>query len=154
MSSTRVDFYLLQDAADNEETAIQSKYALACRLIEKAYLRGHKVFVFCNNRQEAETLDELLWTFKEESFIPHNLQGEGPDKPPPIQIGSDEAVEPRGFSDILLNLSEIIPAFSQRFQRIMEIVPNAEQAKEISRVHYREYRAKGCALQTHQLALC
>ena len=73
MSSTRIDFYLLQDVADNEEKASQSKYALACRLIEKAYLRGHKVFVFCNNRQEAETLDELLWTFKEDSFIPHNL---------------------------------------------------------------------------------
>ena len=156
MSSIRVDFYLLQDNAGQEEpglknvsqaTAINSKALFACRLIEKAYLRGHQLFVYCNNKQDAEALDELLWIFKEDSFIPHNLQGEGPERPPPIQIGYER--EPRGFSEILLNFADTIPDFFNRFQRVMEIVPNEEQAKEISRLHYREYRAKGCVLKTH-----
>ncbi|OGV51991.1 MAG: DNA polymerase III subunit chi [Legionellales bacterium RIFCSPHIGHO2_12_FULL_42_9] len=158
MSSIRVDFYLLQVNTGQEEpdlenvsqaTAINTKALFACRLIEKAYLRGHQLFVYCNNKHDAETLDELLWTFKEDSFIPHNLQGEGPENPPPIQLGYER--EPSGFSEILLNFSDIIPAFYNRFQRVMEIVPNEEQAKELSRLHYKEYRANGCVLKTHPI---
>ena len=143
MPPIRVDFYLLK--ATNPE----APWLVACRLLEKAYLRGHQVFVSCSNQQDAEKLDELLWTFKDNSFIPHNLQGEGPEPPPPIQIGYKE--EPRGFNDILLNLATDIPIFYPRFRRIIEIVANNEAAKNLSRTHYRDYRAKECELQTHEI---
>lgn len=143
MPLIRVDFYLL--ASDQNDT----RWLVACRLLEKAYAKGHKVYVLCNNKQDAELLDELLWTFKEDSFIPHNLQGEGPEPPPPIQIGYEQ--EPRGFNDILLNLSNSIPSFYARFKRIMELVINVETEKEKSRAHYRDYRAKNCELHTHQI---
>lgn len=145
MSPIRVDFYLL--SSDQSE----ARWLIACRLLEKAYAKGHKVFVLCNNKHDAELLDELLWTFKEESFIPHNLQGEGPEPPPPIQVGYEG--EPRGFNDILLNLSDHIPNFYSRFKRVMEIVINVESAKELSRKQYRDYRNKGCELHTHQIEL-
>ena len=139
----RVDFYL-SHSPDPEAI-----WLLACRLIEKAYLRGHRVFVHCNNQHDAEHLDELLWTFKDDSFIPHNLQGEGPEPPPPVQIGYDS--EPRGFNDILINMSDAIPAYFQRFNRIMELVGASEEEKVISRNHYRDYRSQGCKLQMHDL---
>ncbi|MCW8386457.1 DNA polymerase III subunit chi [Fluoribacter dumoffii] len=145
MPLIRVDFYLL--ASDQPD----ARWLVACRLLEKAYAKGHKVYVLCNNKQDAELLDELLWTFKEDSFIPHNLQGEGPEPPPPIQIGYER--EPRGFNDILLNLADYIPDFYSRFKRIMQIVNNVEADKELSRAHYRDYRAKGCELHTHHLEL-
>lgn len=141
--SHRVDFYLLNKAADD-------KWLYACRLLEKAYRLGHRVFVFCDNQQNAEHLDELLWTYKDNSFIPHNLQGEGPEPPPPVQIGYQ--AEPRGFNDILLNLSSTVPAFFSRFNRIIEIVPEDEQSKEISRENYRTYRNAQCKIQTHQIS--
>lgn len=143
MPPIRVDFYLL--ASDQ----IDARWMVTCRLLEKAYAKGHKVYVLCNNKQDSEFLDELLWTFKEASFIPHNLQGEGPEPPPPIQIGYER--EPRGFNDILVNLSNSVPAFYPKFKRIMEIVVNLEADKEQSRSRYRDYRAKGCELHTHQI---
>ncbi|MCP0914101.1 MULTISPECIES: DNA polymerase III subunit chi [Legionella] len=143
MSPIRIDFYLLAHEYQ------QNEWLTACRLLEKAYTRGHQVFVFCNKKEDAELIDELLWTYKEDSFIPHNLQGEGPEPPPPIQIGY--STEPRGFSDILLNMSSIIPPFFTRFRRIMEIVTPNDAAKEISREHYREYRKHGCELHTHTI---
>lgn len=143
MSHIRVDFYLL---ASNEASAAR---IFSCRLLEKAYLRGQNIFVYCNDRQEAEKLDELLWTFKENSFVPHHLQGEGPEPPPPIQIGYQ--TEPRGFNDILLNLATEIPAFYLRFRRIMEIVVHDEAAKTLGRAHYRTYRAQQCELYTHEI---
>lgn len=141
--SPRVDFYLL----NNNDP--QASWLLACRLLEKAYLRGHRIFVYCNNQSQAEKLDELLWTFKDDSFIPHNLQGEGPEPPPPVQIGYQQ--EPRGFNDILLNMADEIPPFYTRFKRIMELVANDEASKELSRLHYREYRKKQCELHTHAI---
>ncbi len=139
----RVDFYLLKDEQP------EAPWLVACRLLEKAYYKGHQVFAFCKNQQDAEKLDELLWTFKEESFVPHNLQGEGPEPPPPIQIGF--GAEPRGFHDILLNMTAEIPAFHGRFKRIIEIVSNNESTREVSRQHYRDYRAKGYQLETHDI---
>ena len=144
MPQQRVDFYLLEGY---EKDAV---LLVACRLLEKAYLRGHKVFVFCNEKQQAERLDELLWTYKEDSFVPHHLQGEGPTPAPAVQIGYEN--EPQGFNDLLLNLADAIPPFSKRFRRIMEIVAPDDHAKDISRNHYREYRSHACELHTHDLS--
>ncbi len=141
----RVDFYLL----DKSEPG--ALWLLACRLIEKAYARGHRVFVQCQNQHDAERLDELLWTYKDDSFIPHNLQGEGPEPPPPVQIGYDK--EPRGFNDIFINLTDSVPPFFTRFSRVIELVAADEEAKAICRDHYRHYRANGCELQTHHINL-
>jgi len=143
MAIVRVDFYLLNDPEP------QAILTVACRLLEKAYLHGHRVFVHCEHQKSAEHLDEYLWTYKEDSFLPHHLQGEGPEPPPPIQIGYSG--EPRGFNDILLNLAPTIPSYFTRFRRIMEIVSPDERAKEISRLHYREYRQQQCDLHTHVL---
>ena len=144
MSPTRVDFYLL---ASQEADA---RWLYACRLIEKAYQKGHRVYVLCANRSEAELLDELLWTFKDDSFIPHNLQGEGPEPPPPVHIAYDQ--EPKGFNDILLNLTQAIPPCFRVFKRVMELVSNEEALKEQGRVRYKEYRARGCVLHLLDLA--
>jgi len=148
MNQTSVDFYLLEDSTDD------AKWLLACRLAEKAYLRRHQVLIYCDCQDTAEMLDELMWIFKENSFIPHNIQGEGPNSPPPIQIGyAGYTTDPTGFSDILFNLSDEIPVFHQRFKRIIEIVPHNDLEKEISREHYRQYRISGFKIQTHAIPL-
>ena len=148
MSPIRVDFYLLASTPLAEEQA-DDRGLVACRLLEKAYSKGHRVYVHCDNQQDAEQLDELLWTFRDDSFVPHNLHGEGPEPPPPVQIGYGK--EPRGFNDLLLNLSTSIPVFYSKFKRIIEIVPNLESEKEISRLRYKDYKMKGCDLQMHTL---
>jgi DNA polymerase-3 subunit chi len=143
MLPIRVDFYLLASEQPDDLSL------LACRLVEKAYSRGHRIFILCKDQQSAEHLDELLWTYKDDSFIPHNLQGEGPEPPPPVQIGYGK--EPRGFNDILINLSSAIPDCCNRFKRIIELVSPLESEKELSRVRYKDYRSKGYALHTHHI---
>ena len=137
---TRVDFYLLSNNDPN---------AVICRLIDKAYQRGHRVFVFADTIQNAQRIDEALWTFRDDSFIPHLMQNEGPEPPPPVQLGCEEPS--RHFSDILVNISGKIPTWYKRFQRVLEIVPGEETAKVASRERYREYRAAQCELQTHSI---
>lgn len=136
----KIDFYILP-----EDNCLQ----LACKLIEKAYKNRHRVYIHTENETVAHQLDELLWTYKEESFIPHNLYGEGPDPAPPIQIGF--ASTPEKHRDILINLSNDIPVFYKQFARIMELVPNSPSIQERARENYRIYRSNGYDIQTHKL---
>ncbi len=139
----RIDFYITDDESSN------ATWHIACRLLEKAHLLSHQVFVYCNHQQDAELLDELLWTFKEQSFIPHHIQGEGPEPPARIQIGFSE--EAYGFHDVLLNMSDVVPSFYTQFRRVIEIVGGDESAKIIKRNHYQTYRKMGLKIETHNL---
>lgn len=136
----KIDFYIL-----SEGSCLQ----LACRLIEKAYKNRHRVYIHTENQADAHELDELLWTYKEESFIPHNLYGEGPDPLPPIQIGFNET--PEKHRDILINLSNQIPTFYKQFSRVMELISHHHEIQERARENYRIYRAKGYDITTHKL---
>ncbi|MDR3477777.1 MAG: DNA polymerase III subunit chi [Gammaproteobacteria bacterium] len=139
----RIDFYILA------ETDPSGRLRLACRLIEKAYKNRHRVYVNTDNEQEAKQLDELLWTYRDDSFLPHNLYGEGPEPAPPIQIGYQTT--PEKHRDILLNLSKTIPEFYQQFARVLEIVSNDADIQNAARENYRQYRTQGHDINTHKL---
>lgn len=130
---SQVLFYLLNDSQDKQH--------YACELIEKAYQKGRRIYIHCNTQTQAEDMDNLLWGFKADSFIPHNLQGEAPMPPPPVQLGySDNA---KGFYDILINFSDQIPVFHEQFKHIVELVDDDPETKTRLRLHYREYQSLG-----------
>ena len=141
MSPIRVDFYLLNDSHP------ESIGDMACRLLEKAYNGGYRVFVCCQDREEAAALDTQLWTYKAERFIPHGLVWENFELPPPIQLGCERPVN--DTADLILNLASSVPSFSSTLRRIIEIVPAIDTAKAISREHYRIYRTHQFELHTH-----
>lgn len=136
---TTIDFYLAT------EPDINACYNLVCKLVDKAYQQKKSVYIYANSTTEAKILDDLLWTFRDDAFIPHGLYQETDDN---IQIGHD--VTPENFHDILLNLTPQPPQFFQQFQRVLEIVP--QNAKETSRQKFRFYREKQCEITTHDLA--
>jgi DNA polymerase-3 subunit chi len=139
----RIDFYILED------TNPTARLRLVCRLIEKAHKNRHRVYVHTGASALALQLDELLWTYREDSFLPHNLYGEGPEPAPPIQIGFDAIPEKQ--RDILINLSVDIPDFFPQFQRVLEIISAAPDVQAAGREHYRRYRELGHAITTHKL---
>lgn len=95
-------------------------------------------------------MDNQLWLFKTSSFVPHNIQGEGPTPPPPIQLGFKDHA--RGFSDILINLSSEIPPFYRQFKRLIEIVDTEPNTKEVLRKHYRYYQSQSHPIQNHKIS--
>lgn len=142
--SIRVDFYLIHHQQP------QANWLTACRLLEKAYQHQHQVFVQCTTQQEAEFLDALLWTYKDNSFIPHSLEKDALDTSTPIHIGYQNP--PPAPHDILMNMTPDIPSYFAQFRRIIEIVLPDDDAKAISREHYREYRSHQCQLHTHTIS--
>lgn len=123
----------------------EDKLHFACELIENLYKQKHKIFIQCTHQQAAEAFDDLLWGFKMDSFIPHNLQGEGPTPPPPVQIGFSDSA--KGFYDTFINLSDEVLPFAGQFKEVIEIVDNDEANKKRLRQHYRHYQAKGFQLK-------
>lgn len=138
-----ITFYVLADPDPGK------RLTTACRIIEKAFQQKHSIFVRAANRAEAEQLDELLWTFRADSFIPHHLVGEGPTPPPPVRIGWD--VIPPGAGDLLVNLHPDMPPQPGRFRRIVEIVGGDEALRAPARQHWRQYKQQGYAVTSHDL---
>lgn len=138
-----IDFYILAEASES------SRLAFTCRLLEKAYHNNHRVYVHTDHEALAQQIDELLWTYRDDSFIPHHLYGEGPDPAPPIQIGF--GVTPEKHHDILINLSNNVPEFYKQFNRIIEIVSHDPAVQTASREHYKQYRGYGYDITTHKL---
>jgi DNA polymerase-3 subunit chi len=141
---TNIAFYIL------EESSSMQRLRLACRLLEKAYKNRHRIYVNADDEKQAHLLDEMLWTYKDDAFVPHNLYGDGPEPAPPVQIGF--VITPDKQRDILLNLSLEVPAFYSQFARILEIVSADSAIQAAGREHYRQYRAAGYEITTHKLS--
>lgn len=140
----RVDFYVLQRADE------RSRYTLACKLAEKAYRLENTVYIHARNREDATKLDELLWTFRDGSFVPHALSGIDSDTAAsPVTIGCDADNVPA--RDLLINLCDDIPAFAESFPRVAELVSSDPDRRQLSRKRFAEYRDKGHSIQTHKL---
>lgn len=140
---TRIDFYILPDINP------RSRLPFACRLIDKAYRLGHKVFIQAAEA-DAYEMDELLWQHQPESFLPHNLLGEGPNTSPPIQIGYGQSSG--NHRDVLVNLTGSVPTFYNQFNRVAEIVTQDDTTKQASRINFKYYRAQGHSPHSHDLS--
>ena len=140
---TRIDFYVLPDADPAQRSV------LACKLAEKAYGQGLKVYIHTASEDDSRRLDELLWTFRAGSFLPHAIDSAVEDDAPPILLGHDR--EPAGHSDVLINLGAEIPRFFGRFERVAELVDQRPELLAQSRERFRFYRERGYELKTHQL---
>jgi len=140
----RVDFYVLKDATPKQ------RWNFACRLTEKAYLRTLKVAVLADNDADARSLDELLWTFNERSFVPHALHRESAaETTAPVYVTADPDGGPG--ADLLVNLSNRMPAAPLRFARIAEIIDADAERKRLGRERFKSYRDLQLPLETHQL---
>ncbi len=139
-----VSFYILP----SEST--QERYEFACKLIEKAYRSGCFCYVLTDNAEQSQKIDDLLWTFRAGSFIPHQIYtGERPTLEKIILIGSLDV--PELWQKTVINLSSYCPKQVDKIERILEILDNSEATKELGRNRYRHYQQSGITITTHKI---
>lgn len=138
----RVEFYIL--STDQEARRLE----YVCRLTEKAYHLGHSLYLHCPPDQLAH-LDELLWTFKQGSFVPHALYDEADSGRCPVWLGAGQQPPP---VQVLIQLADAVPPFFQRFERVVEVVTQASEVKARARARFRHYRSYGIEPLSHQIA--
>lgn len=144
---TKVDFYILNDP--NADARART----ACKITEKAYQQQLKVYIHTTSASEAKAMDDLLWTYRAGSFLPHCLkQSQTPEilRSVPILIG--HADDPLDQRQVLLNLTNDVPLFFSQFDRVAEVVGMGENDRDEGRKRYRFYKDRGYELATHELS--
>lgn len=138
-----VSFYILPTES------LKDRYLFACKLIEKAYRSGCFCYVMTDSAEQSRELDDLLWSFRAGSFIPHQVySGEPPGIDKVILVGSLNA--PENWQNTLFNLSSHYPDPGPQTERILEILDNSETTKEAGRKRYRQYQQSGMKITTHK----
>lgn len=137
----KADFYVLP-ANDSD-----ARGRFLCRLMEKIGTMGHHIFIHTANESEAKRIDQLLWEYKAESFIPHSLLND--DIHAKIKIGWD-AQRPE-HKDVFVNLHLDIPDDALAFDRILEIVVQSEDVLTSTRRNYKTYQSKQIPVDMHDM---
>ena len=65
-------------------------------LLQKTLDRGGRAAVRCGTPEGLERLDEHLWTFRDESFLPHGRAGEDREADQPVLLTLDATVNTAG----------------------------------------------------------
>ena len=140
---TRIDFYII----NSEQKA--SRCLLACRLAEKAYSLENQIYIYSTDEQQVMELDDMLWTYRAGSFVPHQRFVLPEDQVCPVLIGNTEA--PEGLNQVLINMDTAVPLFFSRFERVVEIVNQDESQRQQARERFKFYRDRGYDLHTHNI---
>lgn len=143
MGVPRIDFYVLPDQKEN------GRALLACRLADKAYGLGHTVYVFTASEARAAALDDLLWTFRQDSFVPHERYPLVGEEGSPVLVGT--AAPATVEAQVLINLADALPEDFERYERVVELVDQHPEVLAQSRERFRQYREQGYAPETHKL---
>ena len=139
---TTIDFYV------NASDPLQ----VACRLAGKAHAQRKRLLIYAPQSDTAQRIDRLLWTWPATGFVPHCFAHDAIARETPVLIASDaEGPTAADGSELLLNLGEACPPHFERFERLLEVVGQDEDARRLGRERYRYYRDRGYPIRNHDL---
>jgi DNA polymerase III subunit chi len=143
-TALRVDFYILI------ESSAAARLKLACKLAEKAYLAAQTALVWHTDATELKAFDDMLWTFMDGSFVPHDLLAVGAaanDAPVLLSAG----LEPPQTVDIIINLAPDVPRCLVKTRRVAEIIDGDDSRRRAGRERFKVYRDLGLQPATHNI---
>ena len=86
-------------------------------LLEKTLERGWRAVVEVGSRERAEALDSHLWTFRDDSFLPHGLAGEGTDALQPILLTTGD--DNPNSADVRFFVDRAVPQSGEGYVRLV-----------------------------------
>ncbi len=139
---TRIDFYHLQKAPLEQ---------VLPKLCEKAYATGKRIKVLIGNAERVEFINSLLWTYSEESFLPHGSKRDGFAEEQPIFISAEETNENNATLLILADGAELSAEKLNAYERVLNIFDgNDEMALNNARTYWKEIKTLGGELHYWQ----
>ena len=138
----RADFYLIDKPRFREDPLL-----LVCELAKRAFAAQQSTLILTRDFEQAEAVDEYLWSFDEDSFIPHQLAGDDDDANTAVLIvppGVETADRP-----MVINLRDTCA--QGQFDRVLEVVAADPAEREGSRVRWTEYKKAGFEVNKHDM---
>ena len=139
----RADFYLIAKDRFREEPLL-----LVCELAKRGYAANLPILVLARDAAQAEALDDLMWSFDPDEYLPHQIAGmdEGDDDTPILIATPDMDIPAR---PMLINLRDAAPNGS--FDRVLEVVPADPSARGPLRERWKHYQALGFDVNKHDM---
>jgi DNA polymerase-3 subunit chi len=112
-------------------------------LLERSLERGWRVVVQCSSDERVEALDAHLWTYRDDSFLPHGTyrQQEASAQPVLLTIGDDN---PNASNVRFLVDGAALPENAMDYERIVLIFDgNDEDAVAVARGHWMAVKERG-----------
>ena len=138
----RADFYLIAKPRFREDPLL-----LVCELARKALEADQPTLVLARDQAQAEALDDLLWAFDPDAYIPHQIAGDDEDELAPVLIATPDSDTP--LRPVVINLRDAPVAGS--FERVLEVVPADDSARGPLRERWKQYQARGLDLKKHDM---
>lgn len=144
-----VDFYTLPEGSRTP------RLKAICQLVETAFLGGERVLVWLQDEAQQLSFDDLLWTFGDRAFVPHEpLAADPATSEAPVQLFSGAslpAAARSGAFSTLVTLREEASADALDFGRVVEVVDADPAVRTAGRARFRFYRERGSAPNHHEL---
>ena len=129
----------------------QDLYLSICSLIKKLYKLGDQIIIF-DTYSNLEKLDKLLWTFEQNSFLPHKIFEVDEKLDTPIILLSEKYLNNllvfNEYDSIINNFDRPVTQTSENI-KVYEFVEDFEDKKIISRKKYMIYKNNNFSLN-HQ----
>lgn len=132
--------YLLEH--DRQIGMLSAHESVACDVATERWRSGKRLLIACESKEQAQRLDEALWQREPNTFVPHNLTGEGPNSGAPVEVcwPGKRGNAPR---DLLIALQPQFADFAADFYQVVDFVPYQDTLKELARDRYKAYRSIG-----------
>ena len=133
---TRVDFYHLQQKTLDE---------VLPKLLQKAYSTGKRIKVKIGTEERVEFINSLLWTYDDESFLPHGSKKDGFADQQPIWLSADIENPNAALFLFLVDGAEENAETLTQYERVFNIFDgNSAEAVQQARRLWKEYKNSGC----------
>jgi DNA polymerase-3 subunit chi len=120
------------------ELAVAQKPKYICEITEKLFNLGKQIHIFANEKKDGRFLDQLLWTWKQDSFIPHGLAEEN-EEPEAVQICTG-ALPATGAEALILN-DPLLPDAYAPYSFIIDFAETYDKQKlNASRARFKQIR--------------
>ncbi|MEO8748537.1 MAG: DNA polymerase III subunit chi [Rhodanobacter sp.] len=132
------DFYLIDKPRFREQPLV-----LVCELAKKAFVAQQPTLILARDGDQANALDEMLWAFDEEAFVPHQLAGDEDDEHTAVLIVPPQVATPD--RPLVINLRSTCA--TGQFERVLEVVATEPAERDGARARWREYQRRGFELR-------
>ena len=124
--------------------APEGKSRLVCSTVQRAFESGQTVAVYVPDPAEAEELDNALWTFAQDAFIPHvRLEEAAEPLIEPVVLFSREPGD-TGADLLVVVTGGELPGWFARFPHLRDFAVLYDEAqRQASRARFAACRAAG-----------
>lgn len=124
------------------DLAISNKVRHTCEVVGKLYEQGFTITVYTSNSSSKHTLDRMLWTWEQDSFIPHTTKIHFSSMDEPVLITEEENIPV--ITDALIQFDPLPTEKLSAYKLIIDFAEVYDSTKKIkSRERYKKIRSSG-----------